>query len=413
MNLKDARFRLLRLQLTGLFVLLSLVVLGAYVMFRHQLYSQLERELRLMGKAVVFSVEHRPNGEPDFEESIYLANRPDRINLGLQASAQWLDLAGRITHSSGKLEIAPHPSQDEEFHYQAMPPAMVYTQLATWNGKPFGYARVARGLAPLREQLNLLLAGLLSLGGCTLLLTGLAGWWWTGRTLAPLREAYQELLIFSGAVSHELRSPLTAIRTNCQSLLRHLDQLSPAELRESLGELDDASADMANLVNDLILLAQADHEPQEVGPLKLQPLMESVSLSLQPLASKRNLEILVPSCDLQVLAYEPYLRLVVRNLLENAIHYSPTGGRVEILCQTVDGLAELAIRDHGVGMNKEEIRQAFQPFWRADASRSRHSGGAGLGLAIVDSLVSHQGGGILVESQPGQGSTFRVRLPLA
>ena len=106
------------------------------------------------------------------------------------------------------------------------------------------------------------------------------------------------------------------------------------------------------------------------------------------------------------------LRRAVLNLVENAVKYTPRGGRVEVSLAAVDGSAAIAVRDTGVGMDPAEAARVFEPFVRLDAARARDTGGAGLGLAIVRSIVLAHDGTLAVESAPGAGSTFTIRLPL-
>ncbi|MBN9419652.1 hypothetical protein ABS71_07355 [bacterium SCN 62-11] len=408
MSLSRTRLRLLLLNLAGLLALLSLVCIGSYSLVRRQLYERLQQELLLTAHAVTFSVERESHGV-DFHESIYLADRPLQIDLRETCTVEWLDAQGKVLAQRG---VVPMPSQDlraEQYFYG--PLSCSYTLPAQEKGQIYGYARVALPLAPLRKQLSDLLGMLVLTGTLTLAAAAGLGWWWTGRSLRPLQLAYDDLSLFAGSVSHELRSPLTAMLTQCQSLLRHFDRIEKEEIREGLQELSESSSDMARLVNDLLMLAQARRHHSDL-PLEPQSVAEVVGEARGQMApTSKQVDIQVQSDPQTVLAHRPYLLLILRNLLENAVQYSDSGTRVQVSWQGRGRQLQITVSDQGVGLSAEACARVFEPFWRADRSRARHAGGTGLGLAIAHSLAQAMGGELSVTSQPGQGSQFHILLP--
>jgi len=115
----------------------------------------------------------------------------------------------------------------------------------------------------------------------------------------------------------------------------------------------------------------------------------------------------------QVYGDEPLLAVALHNLIANAIQYSPKGSRVGVGVSHGDGIVEIAVTDQGIGIPDDELDRVFERFFRIDPARSRHTGGSGLGLSIVKHVVQNHGGDIRVWSQPGNGSTFTIRLPEA
>lgn len=406
MSLQATRLRLLLLNLGCLLLLLVLVSLGAYALLRQQLYARLQRDLVLTAHAVTFSVEKEPHGV-DFRESLYLSDRKVKVDLDEIGTVQWLDPQGQMVVQRGHIPVPAQSLQPECFVYGDR--SCSYTLAAREKGKIYGYARVAVPLQPLRDQLLALLGLLGATGAATMAVAAALGWWWTGRSLRPLQQAYDELSLFTGSVSHELRSPLTAMLTQCQSLLRHFDRIDREELREGLQELSESSADMAHLVNDLLLLAQARrHQPDtKLEPQAVAEVVEEARSQLAPMA--KDIAIVCQSDQGTVLAYRPYLCLILRNLLENALHYSESGTQV-VVSWDAEGIV---VRDQGVGISPEACARVFEPFWRADQSRTRHAGGTGLGLAISHSLAQAIGAELSVTSQPGKGSQFRIHLPVS
>lgn len=408
MALNRTRLRLLWLNLSGLVVLLLLVGSGAYGLVRGQLYERMRQELVLTAHTVAFSVEKEPHGV-DFQESLHLADRPVLVDLKDTCTVEWLDLQGRVVAHRGLVPVPPQSLEPDRFVFG--PDSGSYTLPAHEKGGLFGYARVALPLAPLREQLKELWKLMAWNGALILVLASFLGWWWTGRSLRPLQRAYDDLSLFAGSVSHELRSPLTAMLTQCESLLRHFERIERDEIREGLQELSESSADMARLVNDLLLLAQARRHQADLA-LAPQAVAEVVAEARAQLpAVGKAVEIVCQSGGETVLAHRPYLLLILRNLLENAVQYSDAGTRVEVTWSRRGRQLEIVVSDQGVGLSPEACARVFEPFWRADRARARHAGGAGLGLAIAHNLARAMGGELSVTSQPAAGSKFRVRLP--
>lgn len=413
MNIEPARRRIFRLQTGAFAVLLGLLIAWAYSLQRTQLLLQLREELKAIGRHLTFSVEHE-NGQPFFDESIYLANRRERVELGPNTAVQWLDLQGQVVRGRGTLNISPRPLYPDLLEYQDQPvPAYVYTLQARAGGRPFGYARVAMSLIPVQAQLNRSLASLLGIGAVLLVGSGMLSWWWTGRVLRPIRTAHLELSTFAAAVAHELRSPLTALCVNSESLSQRWRELPPEEMDLALKELSQTSVDMGRLVDDLLLLAQLrrDVEPPAASrPLDFTSILGETLESLQELAATRQVTL---NCRVdgapRVLAEERHIRIILRNLVENAVQYTDAGGGVEVTWQN----QKLAVTDSGIGMTQEELARIYEPFWRAEASRARHLGGAGLGLAIVLALANLHGIVLQAESRRGQGSRFSLQFPAA
>jgi len=409
LNLRRTRLRLLLLNLGCLLALLLLVSAGAYDLMRRQLYARLEQDLILTAHAVTFSVEKERHGV-DFSESIYLSERKVAVDLDELGTVEWLDSEGHRVALRGPSIVPEQTLRPEQFVFG--PVSCSYTLAARDKGKIYGYARVAVPLQPLNQQLAALMKLLAATGSITMVLAAGLGWWWTGRSLRPLQQAYDELSLFTGSVSHELRSPLTAMLTQCQSLLRHYDRIDREEVREGLQELSESSADMAHLVNDLLMLAQARRRQDlQIEPQMVAEVVQEARGQLAPLS--KDIEIEVQTSGEKVLGHRPYVCLILRNLLENALHYSDSGTRVNVSWSQQGRQLEIVVSDQGVGLTPEACARVFEPFWRADYSRARNAGGAGLGLAIAHSLAEVMGGNLSVTSQPGQGSQFRILLPSA
>jgi two-component system phosphate regulon sensor histidine kinase PhoR len=221
---------------------------------------------------------------------------------------------------------------------------------------------------------------------------------------------------FVANASHELKTPLTAIKASAETLLDgalHDDTVNIRFL-----QVIDAQADRLNaLIHDLIRLArlEAGQDAFRHTPLVLEPAVRRIVEGHRPRARTRSLDYGL-DVDLHgeepvVLADEEAVRQILDNLIDNAINYTPEGGQVRVtLGADADGII-LAVKDNGIGIPRDEKSRIFERFYRVDKARSREVGGTGLGLSIVRHVVQSLGAQISVQSRPGSGSTFTVRLP--
>lgn len=218
---------------------------------------------------------------------------------------------------------------------------------------------------------------------------------------------------FVANVSHELRTPVATVRALTESLLAGaLEEKETAE--RFLRDLDRETARLSQLIEDLLALSRL-----EAGETVLRvegfPLRELVAECLERkanLAAKYGVEMGEDlSGELTVEADRRLLATLLDNLLDNAIKYNRPGGRATIGCRQESGEVILEVRDTGVGMPREELPRIFERFYRVDRARSRETGGTGLGLSIVKHIAELHGGTVTVESEPGEGSVFSVRLP--
>ncbi len=226
-------------------------------------------------------------------------------------------------------------------------------------------------------------------------------------------------------VSHELRTPIASIRGHIESLLMEREEEEGgnapdlAESRDYLTIVHREVERLSTLVEDLLSLARMDSDELhlDVVPIVAGEVVEEVYGTMAPLARKERQVTLIrkvaPGLPL-MLADRQRLVQVLLNLVRNAITSTPQGGIVSITVERADddSLA-LVVADTGIGIANEDLERVFERFYRTDASRARTSGGFGLGLAIVRDLVKAMGGSITVESKVGEGSCFRVLLPIA
>ncbi len=231
--------------------------------------------------------------------------------------------------------------------------------------------------------------------------------------LAELEKAFENQRRFVADASHELRAPLATLQGNLE-LLERAANLSEAERRAVWRDIRDEVRRLGRLVSDLLSLARAEAgQGLHLLPVELDRVVTDVLRSMRNEVAQHRLvvEHLEP---VQVMGDADRLRELLVILLDNAIRYTPPGGEIRVgLGHTPGPEVALSVADTGIGIAPEDLPHIFERFYRADKARSRATGGTGLGLAIARWIVEAHGGRIEVESQPGQGSRFTVRLPAA
>jgi two-component system, OmpR family, sensor kinase len=227
--------------------------------------------------------------------------------------------------------------------------------------------------------------------------------------LARLEGAFDAQQRLVADVSHELRTPLTTIQGNVDLLRRGAGE-DPQMRSEALQAIGNESNRMRRLVNDLLLLAQADAGLQlHTQPVEMDTLVLEIYRQAQVMAPSGVRVRLGAEDQAVVLGDTDRLKQLLLNLVDNAIKYSPQGGEVTLTLRRTNGWVQVCVEDQGVGIPEEDLPHIFDRFYRAD--QSRRPGGAGLGLSIARWIAEAHGGRLEAESLPGQGSTFSLWLP--
>lgn len=280
-----------------------------------------------------------------------------------------------------------------------------------------GYIRASESTREMEVALRQFQLGL-GLGGITaLILSGITGLYMAQVAVEPITRSFQRLKQFTADASHELRSPLTAICTTVEVMQSHAEQLNPSDVKK-LEIISNATAQLTHLVEDLLFLARTDAAaiPSELdwSPIPLDEVLEDVIERFELQAQSKGIDFnshlltgVIVKGDAQQL-----LRLF-SNLVDNALKYTKSGGRVSLSLERHKRFALVSMEDTGRGIPSEYLPFIFQRFWRVDKVRTQQAEGVGLGLAIAMALVQRHNGKIKVTSRVGVGSCFQVYLPLA
>lgn len=232
--------------------------------------------------------------------------------------------------------------------------------------------------------------------------------------LDRIEKAFLRIAQFTADASHELRTPVSLIRTEAELALRR--SRGEAEYKESLRHILLESERTTSLIEQLLSLARADsgRETLNMQPVNLSETLRGIVEGWQHVATIRGLQFSVnfEAAEAYVMGDEMALRRLAGILLDNAFKYTPAPGRICLTLERTPQNLVIKVEDSGVGVAAEEQAKIFERFYRADKARSRGQGGAGLGLAIAQWIVAQHRGSIRVESQPSFGSIFIVELPM-
>ncbi|MDQ0576197.1 sensor histidine kinase [Agromyces albus] len=219
---------------------------------------------------------------------------------------------------------------------------------------------------------------------------------------------------FVANISHELKTPISSVSLLAEALDQAADE--PEQVRRFAGRLSVEATRLAHITNEVIELSRLQAR-DAVRPDVLVDVDDAVATAVDQnrvIATAKRVDIAVrASTGAQVYGDRALMVVAVHNLISNAIAYSNEGGRVGVGAKVNGDLVEIAVTDQGIGIAEDELDRVFERFYRVDQARARNTGGSGLGLSIVKHTVQNHGGDVRVWSQPGRGSTFMIRLPVA
>jgi len=254
-------------------------------------------------------------------------------------------------------------------------------------------------------------SNMLAISLAVILTTMLFGWIVARLTLAPTRNALATQKQFIGNVAHEIRTPLSVIKTNTEVTL--LDRSLTAEVKQTLHSNVEELDRISEIINNLLSFSTLVRPDRvEFTTVDLSSVVGEVVEKFFAFAQKNEIEVtLRKSPEQMVWGSRTALQQIVGNLLKNALTYTPRGGRTSVTVEpTIEGIA-LMVEDSGIGIARKDLFRIFEPFYRSDRSRTRNTGGSGLGLAIVSELVKLHQGKIVIRSAVGRGTKVIVYFP--
>jgi len=438
---------------------LTFALAGGYLLLRFQanLVRSVDTTLQLAVSQSLTSIEDE-NEKLAFDQSDY---SPARQFAGTNFALRLLSTDGKSLDTLGSAQNVPQwgetltgfstpitPGDDERWR--------VYTQaIIRQDGAEIGWIQAAQSLETMTDSLQDFRDQLLWLLPLILGLAGIGGAFLAGRMLQPidritrtaaeieasdlsqridyhgpadeigrlaqtfdrmlerLRAAFESERRFTGDAAHELRTPLTVLKGQIEVTLSR--SRSKAQYQETLHNLASHVERLIRLSNALLFLSRSDQKQLSWEPasLNLSELLSVILEQIQPLAEEKSLALIteVPG-ELPVYGDTDHLISLFLNLLDNAVKYTPFGGEIILRASQKAAGVQIVIRNSGEGISAEHLPHLFERFYRIGSDRSSQTGGSGLGLAISNEIVRLHGGEISVQSEPGQGVSFIVILPI-
>jgi two-component system, OmpR family, manganese sensing sensor histidine kinase len=411
-------FALLRWQLLLSYLGVFTAILGVFaiavrLVFGYSLRRSLSEESIVLAKVAATHAEIQ-------HDRLIVGDEFTSSNLALpDRKFEWFDRQKRLVDQVGNLSVNSPLNIYPPVQFNKYPGgkpdetiSAIVPIISNDDGQQIGYVRITQSLDALDRTFHQLDIGLISGMITSLVISSGAGIWLTRRAIKPAVISYQQLQQFTADAAHELRSPLMAVKTNASTALKYPDGMRSGDLKK-FKAIASATDQIITLTEDLLILARSEDRRDKVTEqIDLTLLLQQIAIKYQSQVDSRPLilEINIQP-NLSVRGHIHNLDRVFINLLENAIHYTPSGGKIRILADRVDRQIEIEIIDTGVGIAPNDLERIFDRFWRGDRSRTRWEGGSGLGLAIAKSIVEQHHGSIRVQSKLGEGSQFIVRVP--
>jgi heavy metal sensor kinase len=456
----------LRVQLTAwygsiLAVTLTLVAGLAWVAMRVSLYAAIDTDLRDRVHAAVASLDEEVREHGSRDLPAHLLDHAGGDTWQIRASdGSWLYRTPAAAETDTPLPIVPRGRHVAEFSNIVVGRSRFRAAMAASGddeGAPTYTVQIIEPLDPVDNALTWFARTMAVASPVLLVVACVGGYWMSGRALGPvdritataraitahnlsdrvpmagsgdelrrltdtlngmldrLERSFARVTQFTADASHELRSPVAFIRTSADVLLRR--SRTEDEWRDGVRQIQNESMRMTQLLDNLMTLARADAGADACAfeAVDINHVLAEACRRAMPLAQRKGLNFAgaESAAPMEARGNALLLERLFAILLDNAVKYTPTGGQIVVSIERTIDTAAVVVRDTGIGMTTEDLPNIFERFYRADKSRSRDSGGSGLGLSIARWIVDAHGGSIAVESHLGTGSEFRVALPMS
>ena len=404
---KSIRDRLLLSYLLVLVAVLGSFALAVRITFARSLNQQLLARLEMLARVATQELELEDDGAIEVD---------DEVIVSANQAVQWFGMNGNLLGQQGKAVLTLPFTSAEVTQRQQLPAPVQGLTVAVNDydtGQFIGYARVSESTAELNATLRRFDRGLGGGIALALGLSALGGLWLTRQAMQPIEQSFDRLQRFTADASHELRSPLMAIRANAEVALKYPEAIRAGD-RDKFKAIQSAAIQITALTEDLLLLARLDQtKTVQMEAIALASLIEPLLLLYQAQADAKQLQLTANIHDAGALVKgdRSQLNRLLTNLLDNALRYTPKRGQIQIQTEVIGDRIQIQVKDNGIGLTTEQQSQVFERFWQADQARTYQSKGAGLGLAIAEAIAHSHNGSLSVTSQPNQGTCFTLKLP--
>ncbi|NET03659.1 MAG: HAMP domain-containing histidine kinase [Symploca sp. SIO2B6] len=399
------RYQLLFSYLAVLMLILGLFAINVRIIFVNVLDRQLKDRLKTLAQAAALDLE-LDGGEIEVDKEPLVS--PNQ-------AIQWFDTQGNLIDQQGEyvVNLPFNPKHEIQTQLTPYPARSLTSPVVEYDKKIFiGYTRVSESTVELNNTLQSLDLRLGVGVVVALALSAVGGIWLTRQAMKPIEQSFQRLQRFTSDASHELRSPLMAIKTNAAVALKYPDGIRDLDAEKFLA-IKSASTQLTALTENLLMLARSDRgllpQPEVID---LSTLLEELVRLYQPRFEEKEIDFKAQlQEELLIFGDQIQLTRLFTNLIDNALRYTLTGGTVEVRNESKGDRLSASVQDTGMGIAPEHIEHIFDRFWQVDRGRSYQLGGFGLGLALAQGIAQNHGGEITVTSELGRGSCFIVSLP--
>lgn len=398
------KIALLFISLSSLIYLL-LSIVGA-IFFYNSFSHALDEELRTFASQIGHAIDLERN-KPTFRNWLREVETEPARSV---TSMQLFDSEGLMLEHYGPSGIPKLLREGPEVRQDGLNMRIRQTKLMR-KGKLVGYLQLQIPVNKREEATREFLFTMSVMAPFVLLAFGICSYMVAGLAVKPIEELVATLRRFLGDAGHELNTPAGVVQARAQSLGRKLEK--QGIFSEDLAIIISSAERMGKIVQDLMLLAELDAKTElKVSPVDLSVILSEIADEYVSRFRDKDIELTLDCTGPNIIdSDKEALDRVMRNLLENALKYTNSQGKVSVACQTVGNQVRLTVKDTGIGIPEESLSRIFERFYRVDKSRTRTSGGSGLGLSIVKAIIDGLGGEVAVKSEIGQGSTFCVSLP--
>ena len=411
---RKLKIRLTLINLTTVLLILTFIFAGTYILLNNKLNSQVDNimneflEIGGVGKTPdLFNIPKHPN-------MVRQNNPPEIFNC----------FAVKVSSSGELIEASQNNILSEIDTNELIRNTMESSQQKGLISMSFGTFRYISSIkqqsklivfyneSMQRSFLNLLIVIFIIIGIIGVFLAFLSSYFVANKALVPIKQAWIKEKTFVADASHELRTPLTVIRTNMEIVMGNENETVKSQ-KNWLFNIQYEYMKMAKLVDDLLFLAREDSKEKyvNISAINLSEIVLQTCNEFKPLIAEKQIELLlniekgivIPGDDIK-------MNRLICILLDNAIKYTGSSGKIEVSCHRTDKHSVIKVSDTGIGISEEDITKIFQRFYRADKSRNSEIEGTGLGLSIADSIVKQFNGTMRVSSKLGKGSTLEVEI---
>ena len=319
-----------------------------------------------------------------------------------------LDTITKWTIPSGEVEIFSERDEKDKLVQLMMTAHPVIVR-----GEEKGTVYVGKDVTSINNGLQKATYALVVLAVVAFFIATFLGHLMSGKAFVPIREAYEKQRQFAADASHELRTPLSVVMASAD-LLDNDPSITSPFLKQVIADVRDEVKKMTKLVSDLLIVARSDNKALKVKiqQIDMGALIGRTVRLMTPLAEKKQIQLLGEGLQkMELQADEQKIKQLVLILVDNAVKYTPEGGKVTVRLESMGkGRVRFIVQDNGIGIAPEDQARIFDRFFRVDKIRSREMGGNGLGLAIAHEIIKLHKGKISIQSELGEGTAFIVDL---